>query len=594
MSAHVCKIFDNLYKQLPDDDDKEKKINSGSLLYESFCPKVGEEYQKCDSDLDTINAGFIYLLLQLFDNVESEGEHEDQKDNYVYYGLMWASYKLQQSNRNNDRSIGLNDFFTDYVTNSEWYEGIKEHVESKMPLINSDNNIEHMSNIYQIFKQMCEIFSNNDDEIDKIDFMSYYESVKICGENILKKNSNNADTDTSGTSCPALYDVLKYVYNGFKKDCIKKINPPNNALPEIPEIEEIKETLKSDSEKLDSPDRMDEKIETQDDEPTNCEQINFTNDIEQQKNEETTDDGTNIIFLDGYTVPEYEITNYKPQDFFDGVEASDREIDGQIVLDGVEVSDIDIGAEFVLDEVELPDIEVGYLDAQEEFFYIDPDFSTFEDHLSHSVMEPKNMYFFHPDLDIEQSVLDNEQTDFDNQPQPHQINTLKFDDPFKHPENFSDNIMCKVHGPKSVYCNRIICNKIKIGVIALSIPIVLVFVYKYFPWKRTKKLKKTKKMKRVVNLLDRKKTKKIDINLIDDNKTMQITINSNDKKKATKRIINSNDKKKNTKKNICSDHGKTTLLFNIYKQMQLNPMPFIHLFMLLIFFIFKRKKDSIE
>lgn len=88
-------------------------------------------------------------------------------------------------------------------------------------------------------------------------------------------------------------------------------------------------------------------------------------------------------------------------------------------------------------------------------------------------------------------------------------------------------------------------------------------------------------MKRVVNLLDRKKTKKIDINSIDGKKTIQITINSNDKKKETKKIIS-------------SDNGKTTLLFNIYKQMQLSPMPFIHLFMLLIFFIFKRKKDSIE
>ncbi|SCL90119.1 CIR protein, partial [Plasmodium chabaudi adami] len=581
-----CKIFENLYKQLPDEDDEAKKINGGSLLYETYCPKNGEVHGTCNSDIDRISAGFLYLLPQLFDNVEYEGEHEDQKDNYVYYGLMWASYKLQQSNKNNGKSIGLNEFFTGHIANSEWYDVVQEHIEPKKSLLNNDVNIEYMSDIYYIFKDMCKIFSNNDDQIDNIDFMSYYESVKRCGENILKKNSNNADTDISGSSCPALYDMLKYVYNGFKKDCIKKIHPPNNALPEIPEIEEIKETLKSDFERLNSPDIMDEHIETQydgseiSDGVSYCEQINFINDLEQQQNEETTEDPTNSIFLDEYTVPDYEfaIINYKPHDFFDGVEVSDIEVDEEIVLG----------------EVEVPDINAGYLDPQDEIFYIDSDFSTFEDDLSHSVMEPKNMYFFHPDLDIEQNDLDNEQTDFDNQSQPDQTITLAFDDPFKNPENFSDSIMCKLHGPKSVYCNRIICNRIKIGVIALSIPIILVFVYKYFPWKRTKKPKKTKKMKRVINLLDRKKTKKIDINSIDSKKTMQTIINSNDKKKTPKRIINSNDKTKTTKRNISPDNGKTTLLFNIYKQMQLNPMPFIHLFMLLIFFIFKRKKDSIE
>ncbi|SCL95709.1 Plasmodium variant antigen protein Cir/Yir/Bir, putative [Plasmodium chabaudi adami] len=449
MSTHVCKIFENLYKQLPDEDDEAKKINGGSLLYETYCPKNGEVHGTCNSDIDRISAGFLYLLPQLFDNAEYEGEHEDQKDNYVYYSLMWASYKLQQSNKNNGKSIGLNEFFTGHIANSEWYDVVQEHIEPKKSLLNNDVNIEYMSDIYHIFKDMCKIFSNNDDQIDNIDFMSYYESVKRCGENIFKKI-----------------------------DCIKKIHPSNNALPEIPEIEEIKETLKSDFERLNSPDIMDEHIETQydgseiSDGVSYCEQINFINDLEQQQNEETTEDPRNSIFLDEYTVPDYEfaIINYKPHDFFDGVEVSDIEVDEEIVLG----------------EVEVPDINAGYLGPQDEIFYIDSDFSTFEDDLSHSVMEPKNMYFFHPDLDIEQNDLDNEQTDFDNQLQPYQTNTLTFDDPFKKPENFSDNIMCKVHGPKSVYCNRIIL----------------------FSMEEDKKTKENKKMKRVINLLDRKKTKR--------------------------------------------------------------------------------------
>ncbi|VTZ67607.1 CIR protein [Plasmodium chabaudi chabaudi] len=625
MSAHVCEIFGNLYMQLPDGDDEVNLGNGASLLYESYCPTNNGQHGTCNTDYDKIGAGFGYLLTQLFNNVESEEEHENQKGNYVHYGLMWISYKLQQLNEKNSQSIGLNDFFSNYIINGEWYDDIEEYVEPKMFLLNNDINIEHMSDIYKIFKQMCKIFSNDADDIDDLDFTGYYESVKSCGENILKKNSNYGGNDTRDSHCRALYDMLEHVYNDFKKDYVEVMGPQTNELPEIPKIEEIKEIIES---KLDESD-------SQDDVP-NSEHINSTNDLEPQQNEETTEDPTNNILLDGFAVPYYEITtpdyeitvpdyeftitNYKPHDFLDGVEVPDIEIDAEIVFDGIE----------------LPDTEAEYPDAQDDFFYIDADLSFFEDKYAYLENDPQNivdalfvsensipnivdeLYVPEDDLsypmvkpkiiDFEWPDLNIEQNDSDNQPQPHQINTLKFDDPFKHPENFSDSIMCKLHGPKSVYCNRIICNRIKIGVIALSIPIVLVFIYKYFPWKRTKKPKKTKKMKKVINLLDRKKTKKIDIHSIDDKKTIQTIINSNDKKKTPKRIINSNDKEKTRKRIINSndkgktrkriinynDKEKTTLLFNIYKQMRLSPMPFIHLFMLLILFIFKRKKNSIE
>ncbi|SCL89140.1 CIR protein [Plasmodium chabaudi adami] len=453
MSAHVCKIFDNLYKQLPDEDNKEKQIVVDNLLYEAFCPTNENSYGKCISDCDRISAGFGYLLVQLFENVESENEHEDQEDKYVYYGLMWASYKLQQLNKNRDKPISLNEFFTNNIVKGQWYEIIKEHIEPKKSLLNNDINIEYMSDIYYIFKETCKIFSNDSSDLDHLeDFSSYYQSIISCGEK-LKKRSNNGDTDTNDSSCNTLYDMLNHVYDDFRKDYFKN-KPTNDSLPDLPDFKKIKEPSKPDLGISDSQDSIDKKPETQDgdsqnsDSVTNNEHINSTNNLEQQQNEEPTEGTISNIVLDGSTVPEYEftITSYKPHDFIDGVE--------------------------------VPDIEAEYFDAQDEFLYIDTD-------LSHSVIEPKYMYFSHPDLDIEQNNLDieqndldNEQTDFYNQPQPHQINTLKFDDPFKHPENFSDSIMCKLHGPKSVYCNRIICNRIKIGVIALSIPIALVFAYK--------------------------------------------------------------------------------------------------------------------
>ncbi|SCL88417.1 CIR protein, partial [Plasmodium chabaudi adami] len=552
MSAHVCRIFQSLYDQLPDEDDKPKKTNDTVLLYETFCPINEDGYQKCNSDLDKISAGFGYLLPQLFGNVDHEGEHEDQKGNYVYYGLLWISYKLQQLNKNNDRSTILYDFFNSHIVKGDWYEEYKEEIENKTHLINKEVDIDLMSDVYYIFKQMCKTLSNYEDDHSSLeDFSMYYNSVKICAEK-LKKHSHHSNTDSSGGQYLAIYDMLQRVYDDFRKDYFKNDSECN--FPDLPDFKEVEVPPESDLDKSDSQENTNEHQETQDGE------------VDNQQNKENIEELGDLEVLeelgDVFIVEKPNLDNLIP-------ELSNIEMDPPIFLDGIEVLDI---------ESEFPYLEVEYPDVQEELFYIDTEFSKLEDdlpffevkysdlendapnivdelyvpenELSYLVMEPKNKDLEIPVLDFELPDLNIEQNDSDNQSQPHQTNTLEFGDPFKNPENFSDSIMCKLYGPKSVYCNRIICNRIKIGVIALSIPIVLVFIYKYFPWKRTKKPKKTKKMKRVVNLLDRKKTKKIDINSIDDKKTIQTIINSNDKKKTPKRIINSNDKEKTPKRII--------------------------------------------
>ncbi|EUD71861.1 hypothetical protein YYG_02559 [Plasmodium vinckei petteri] len=136
-------MFDSLYKKLSDDDDEAHRTNGKSLLYETYCPKNNGIYGKCNSDFDKINAELVYLLVQLFGNVDSEGEQEDQKDRYVYYGLLWISYKLKQlSNKQNDESI----------VNYEWYGEVEEYVQPKISLLNKDINIDNMNDLYYIFK----------------------------------------------------------------------------------------------------------------------------------------------------------------------------------------------------------------------------------------------------------------------------------------------------------------------------------------------------------------------------------------------------------------------------------------------------------
>ncbi|VEV57117.1 CIR protein PIR protein [Plasmodium vinckei vinckei] len=110
--------------------------------------------------------------------------------------------------------------------------------------------------------------------------------------------------------------------------------------------------------------------------------------------------------------------------------------------------------------------------------------------------------------------------------------------------------------------------KIGLSIIVILIPITLTILHKYLSSGWRKELKKKTNMKKVINSIGGKK---------------QIQI-----------IIKSSNQKKNTKKSINSVYGEKSPSLNIYKIMQADPVPFINLFFLLIFFVYKRKRDFIE
>ncbi|CAD2096487.1 CIR protein PIR protein [Plasmodium vinckei brucechwatti] len=111
-------------------------------------------------------------------------------------------------------------------------------------------------------------------------------------------------------------------------------------------------------------------------------------------------------------------------------------------------------------------------------------------------------------------------------------------------------------------------NILSIGIISISIFAFLAIMYKYLSLGCTSKSKRKKNMKKVINSIGGKKP-------------VQIIIKSYDRSKDLKPIINSVGRKKDP-------------LLNIYKLMQADPIPFINLFFLLIFFVYKRKYDFLE
>ncbi|SCL91005.1 CIR protein, partial [Plasmodium chabaudi chabaudi] len=174
----------------------------------------------------------------------------------------------------------------------------------------------------------------------------------------------------------------------------------------------------------------------------------------------------------------------------------------------------------------------------------------------------------------------------------------------------------------------------------VSIPIVLAIMYKYLYYgcgKTSKKKKMVKKIisshngkrkvKKIINPIDGKRTLKTVISSIDGKntsntiispinvkRTLKTVMNSIDEENTANTITSPNYEKKNVKTIINSDCGEKTTILIInsydekdvtiqsvkssspkisslkgYKHIFANPAPFINLFFLLIFFVYKRK-----
>ncbi|VEV55622.1 PIR protein CIR protein [Plasmodium vinckei vinckei] len=139
------------------------------------------------------------------------------------------------------------------------------------------------------------------------------------------------------------------------------------------------------------------------------------------------------------------------------------------------------------------------------------------------------------------------------------------------PTTWNGSVDCKYEikfmNTTLVCCTYEQCSLTGISVTFVLIPIILLIAYKYLSFGSSKKSEK-KNMKRVINFHDGKSKTKI-------------IISSNDRRKHLKPVINSVGRKKYP-------------LLNIYKLMQADPIPFINLFFLLIFFVYKRKENFLE
>ncbi|CDS44282.1 PIR protein [Plasmodium yoelii] len=219
MSYKVCKSINDIDNYFVDDPNNSGKDASWNIL-SMYCPG-----SNCSSDEEKIISGFI-LLLNMF------GEEDIDIDKLVEYAILWLSYKLNQKTQNG--TTKLYDFYTNNIkTNNQYEDNIgvnngdkikKDVIENKIKSMNM--NIEDISNYYDPFKSLCNVYSELDPEKNQ---------CKTClenGEEFFEKyeKHKNALDITKGDSYSQLwfsllkdYKIFENKYNSIKCDNVSSL-----------------------------------------------------------------------------------------------------------------------------------------------------------------------------------------------------------------------------------------------------------------------------------------------------------------------------------------------------------------------------------
>ncbi|ETB60844.1 hypothetical protein YYC_02127 [Plasmodium yoelii 17X] len=250
MDNRICSRFNTLRTFLPDDlnNSTSKDIhNLGSA--KNYCPIVGSE-NKCETESDKINVGFLWLFEQNIINRISDfnGSNDEKHKAFIIYIMLWLNYIL--SLKKDNKIKNLNDFYevhikdnthytkctkndkncSDSLKDKTGYNNFKEFIEANKCLMN--NGIDNVSNLYAGFKSLCNMYA----EIDANDRTSKNYLVKA---NEFVKKYDELNKHPNITKYSPYYQVLSTLsndYNNFKIYC--KSN--KNDCDDIPSISPIK------------------------------------------------------------------------------------------------------------------------------------------------------------------------------------------------------------------------------------------------------------------------------------------------------------------------------------------------------------------
>ncbi|CXI38989.1 BIR protein [Plasmodium berghei] len=212
MDDHVCRRFLFVRSWFPDKLDTNKNYQFISDEdFKKYCTS-----NRCNGDLEKINAVCLLLFNEFFGSSSLLKYHNNI--NIVDYIMIWLSYMLNLKN-NVPGITNLQHFYTTYINNDKYkttitgvtgYTNYKDLIDQKKYFLDMDSNI--ISNFYEAFKLLCEMYTNFDEKTSYCSNCSQnaIKFVAKCDE--LKKDSSI----TSNSSYNELLSTLSNDYNNFK------------------------------------------------------------------------------------------------------------------------------------------------------------------------------------------------------------------------------------------------------------------------------------------------------------------------------------------------------------------------------------------
>ncbi|SCL91065.1 Plasmodium variant antigen protein Cir/Yir/Bir, putative [Plasmodium chabaudi adami] len=592
MDKNVCNLFikvDNLF------NNGNVKENAFNIPYTNFCPKGG-----CNTNYDRIGALCDYLLAELPKLNKKQKGDNNVNQNYEFV-FMWLAAKFL--NITHDPSFSLNDYYEDFLVDHKDKFNYWDKLDNIKYL--KDSNITVMTSLYNLFVNICKALVEN--EISKLDTKKFKTIDFECYKRykLINDEPNKCDPYIQ------LLTNLKNRYDEYRDLAIKEISKNKGGSQNFLTFSPI----------------------TNNDNQKNllfqshgCKQLHLffgqprkkpipktppsdtkspSNDSQNKKGDAKNNNGES-------NKPPNSAENHKePQN--DTNQSTKKEIQPSIIGEELNIEKIrDYSVKIFKTYSPLFNNTVTSI----ENYMQDMVISNFNDIVGKTAKYLKVIQTLN--IPKEQNQVVNHQQKESEKSKKETVEPPTSSQPTKETTVSSDGISSKiVDNPRNnvIKLNGNITKLVSfnfegykgsiMAFIVVSIPIVLAIMYKYLYYGCGKTSKKKKLVKKIINSHNEKRKVKQIINpIVVKNTTNTITspnyeeknvktiTNSNYGEKTTIVIINSYDEKNITIKNIKSHSPKITLL-NTYKHIYLNPAPFINLFFLLIFFVYKRKSNSL-
>ncbi|VUC58732.1 BIR protein [Plasmodium berghei ANKA] len=217
MDAEICRNFIYLMTKFPD-----KLINGQYKIEDDQHFKQYCNNDSCDTDLEKVNAGCLYLLDAFYKNSDLFQSVANSNINIVEYIIIWLSYMLTLKENTSSSMSHLQHFYTTYINGGDKYKnsitGVTEYTNYK-DLIDKTNmmkmDIKDISKFYDAFKTLCEMYTAFDESTSNCTKCS--EKANQFVEKYKELNGDSSNTE--GTSYNKILSTLSTDYNNLKNKC---------------------------------------------------------------------------------------------------------------------------------------------------------------------------------------------------------------------------------------------------------------------------------------------------------------------------------------------------------------------------------------